>query len=308
MKVLIAEDDAVTRRVLEANLRNWGYDVVVCADGAEASAALQREESVHLVILDWMMPIMTGVEICRQIRDSTRKAYTYVILLTGKSERDEVVQGLEAGADDYITKPFDPNELKVRVRAGARIVHLQQDLLAALEKSEFQATHDALTTLWNRAAILERLSSELARSSREGTPVGVIIADIDHFKHINDEHGHLCGDEVLREVARALAALVRPYDVVGRYGGEEFVAVLPGCNTDQATEIAERLRNRFSTNPVRTLQGSLRVTLSFGVASTTDEKKHRDVDPVIQAADEALYEAKRKGRNRVEACGRHLDR
>ena len=305
MKVLIADDDTVTRKVLEANLKKWGYEVVSCADGTEALSALDREEPANLVILDWMMPAMTGVEICRHIRESGRKAYTYVILLTGKTETAEVVEGLEAGADDYITKPFDTNELKVRVRAGARIVQLERDLTAALQKSEFQAAHDALTTLWNRAAIRERLSNELTRSSREGTAVGLIMADIDHFKRINDEHGHLCGDAVLSEVALAMGPLVRTYDVIGRYGGEEFVIVLPGCTADQAYEIAERVRRKFSDNPIRTPEGNLPVTLSFGVTSTANTN-HPDVDTVIRAADEALYEAKRKGRNRVEVwteCG-----
>jgi diguanylate cyclase (GGDEF)-like protein len=227
------------------------------------------------------------------------KPYIYIVLLTSRNDAGDMVSGLEAGADDYVVKPFDPQELKVRVRAGRRVVQLQEDLLKALEISEFRATHDVLTGIWNRAAIFETLRRELARARREGTPVGAIIADVDHFKRINDEHGHLTGDAVLKAVAQRLITAVRPYDSVGRYGGEEFLMVLPGCDLDDAGNLAERLCSLFDVKDIETSEGTFHITLSCGVAAYRGLEEP-DIDSLIRSADEALYRAKRLGRNRVE--------
>lgn len=299
MKILIAEDDTVTRRLLEIHLKRWGHEVVACADGGQAWQVMRQEDAPKFCLLDWMMPEMNGVDICRELRDLGRQPYVYIILLTSKGTKDDVVEGLEAGADDYIIKPFDPHELKVRVRAGARIVHLQTDLVSALKTAEYQATHDPLTKLWNRAAILKILQKEVARSERVHTPVGVIIADLDHFKLVNDQHGHLTGDAVLREVARTMQVTVRPYDAVGRYGGEEFIVVIPGCDMENAKEMAERLRTAVSANPLVNSQGVFNITMSFGVTSV-ESGNEGDMNFIIRAADEALYRAKNGGRNRVE--------
>jgi two-component system cell cycle response regulator len=301
MKILLAEDHPVTRKMLAMQLRKWGYEVTSCADGTEAWAALSQEDAPRLVIMDWMMPGMDGVHICQEIRRAGKQPYVYVILLTSRNRPEDVVGGLEAGADDYIVKPFDPQELRVRVRAGSRVVQLQEDLLAALKASEFLASHDPLTRLWNRAAILEALRKELARAKREKKSVGIIMADVDHFKPINDEHGHLVGDAVLREIARRMVSAIRPYDSAGRYGGEEFLVVLPGTDAANALRLAERLRAAFDAEDLTTTEGSFHVTLSFGVA-TFDAEQDEDINPLIRAADEAMYRAKRCGRNRVEPC------
>lgn len=299
MRVLIAEDDPIARKLLEKHLTRWGHEVVTCSDGAQAWDALQDEDAPKLLILDWVMPKIDGVRLCRKIRKIEKQPYIYIILLTAKDSTEDLINGLEAGADDYIAKPFDPHELKVRVRAGSRVLRLQEDLLEALKASEFQASHDSLTSLWNRAAALDTLHRELARSKREGSSVGVIIADVDHFKQINDAHGHLAGDAALREVARRMIASTRPYDSVGRYGGEEFIVVLPGTNLHSSGLIAERLRASFSDNPLKTDEGAFRVTISLGVAAF-DTSSDWDVDSLIRAADAALYKAKNRGRNRVE--------
>jgi two-component system, cell cycle response regulator len=300
MKILVAEDHPVTRKMLAIQLRKWGYEVISCSDGNEAWSMLSREDAPRLVIMDWMMPGMDGVHICQEIRRAAKQPYVYIILLTSRNRAEDVVGGLEAGADDYIVKPFDPQELRVRVRAGSRVVQLQEDLFAALRASEFLASHDPLTHLWNRAAILEALRKELARSKRENTSVGVIMADVDHFKRINDSYGHLAGDAVLREVARRMVSAIRPYDHVGRYGGEEFLVVLPGTDPENAHGLAERLRAAFDDEDIMTPEGVFHVTLSFGVV-TFDGGQDEDLNPLIRAADTALYRAKNLGRNRVES-------
>ncbi len=182
LKILIADDSIVSRHLLEATLRKWGYDVVVACDGGEALEALQRDDTPQLAILDWMMPGLTGPEVCRKIRQRAHEPYTYILLLTSKSQKEDLIEGMEAGADDYITKPFDQHELQVRLRAGTRLVDMQAELLAAREALREQATRDSLTHLWNRNSILEILDRELSRSLRESGPIGVVIVDLDHFK------------------------------------------------------------------------------------------------------------------------------
>lgn len=299
MKILVADDDPVTRRLLQARLTKWGYSVVICSDGSSAWECLRDEDAPNLIILDWMMPGMSGVSLCRKIRELERERYIYTILLTAKTRKEDILEGLEAGADDYVAKPFDPNELKVRVRAGARIVRLHEDLKNALRLSEYQASHDVLTGLWNRGAILDILHNEWTRSDRKRSAVGLILTDVDHFKRINDQYGHLAGDAVLRSVAARIAATVRPYDSVGRYGGEEFLIVLPDCDTEGAFQVAQRLCSEFNDTPITTPEGVFNVTMSFGVVSDTARESVREED-VVRAADEALYRAKDGGRNRVE--------
>jgi diguanylate cyclase (GGDEF)-like protein len=299
MRVLVADDDPVTLRLLQAQLEKWGHEAIVCANGVDAWEMLTRENSPRLVILDWMMPGIDGVNICRNIRKVGQKTYFYLILLTSKDQRDDIVEGLEAGADDYITKPFNPNELKVRIRAGARIIQLQEELMEALKVSEFQATHDGLTGLMNRTAILKTLKLELERSKRESRPLAVAIGDLDRFKQVNDLLGHLAGDAVLVEITKRITSTLRPYDSAGRYGGEEFIIVLPGCDSNNAKNIADRLRSAIAASPIRTTEGPINCTMSFGV-TVADGKEATDLDSLIQTADEALYRAKRLGRNRVE--------
>ncbi len=301
MKILVADDDAVTRKLLKAGLTRWGYEVILCSDGAKAWQVLQEETAPNLLLVDWVMPGMDGVELCRRVRTLARQPYVYIILLTGRGTKEDVVVGLEAGADDYLTKPFEPNELKVRLRAGARIVQLQEDLTSALQESKFEASHDPLTQIWNRAGIMGIIEKELARARREGTYLGVVIADIDHFKRVNDRFGHLAGDAVLREVARRVSKSVRIHDSVGRYGGEEFLVCLPRCNVKDAASMAERLRLAVGGESIASPEGLFDVTISLGVAST-EQGMNRSVESLVRSADTALYRAKNNGRNRVELC------
>ena len=297
MKVLIAEDDAVSRRVLEVFLYKLGYEVVVTTNGAEALEALQKPASPRIAILDWMMPGTDGLEVCRQLRQRSAEAYVYVLLVTAKTQQQDIIEGLEGGADDYLTKPYNIHELRARLRAGLRVVELQRQLMESRDGFQFQAIHDFLTGLLNRQGILGRLDAELARAVREKNSVGIVMADLDHFRKINDTHGHLAGDAVLREAANRLRAAVRAYDHVGRYGGEEFLAVLPGCSEEGLLRQAERLRACVSESPIVTPEAPLQITLSLGVRCAAPGETQTDV---LRSADEALYRAKRNGRDRIE--------
>jgi two-component system, cell cycle response regulator len=295
MRVLIADDSLLSRRLLEETLRGWGYEVLVAQDGAEAWKILSGEDPPSLAVLDWMMPGNTGPELCRLVRQRAAEPYTYILLLTSRNEKDDVVEGMDSGADDYITKPFDKHELKVRLRAGTRIVDLQEQLVAAREALRQQATRDYLTQLWNRSSILEFLHRELARSERDRTPIGVVVADLDRFKAINDTYGHFAGDVALQESARRMQSSVRAYDAIGRYGGEEFLIVLPGADADSVRAQAERMRNAVRLRPVHTSEATLNVTCSFGCTAGIGGEV--TAESLIRAADEALYIAKRNGRD-----------
>ncbi len=301
--VLIAEDDPIFRRILESWFKKWDYRVTAVENGLAAWEVLQKEDAPQLAILDWMMPGMDGIELCRKIRGRDQGLYRYVLLLTAKDDKQDVVVGLEAGADDYLTKPFDVDELRARVRAGKRILDLQAALIRAKNDLQFAAAHDPLTGVWNRGAILDLLNREVSRRQRTGNALGVIMADIDYFKKINDTHGHLVGDSVLQEVTRRLAIGVRPYDAVGRYGGEEFLIVFPGCTAPNLIVGAERLRHCIADQPVETSVGWIPVTLSLGLSSVEQGKNEPlDCETFLHGADEALYAAKARGRNRVESA------
>jgi two-component system, cell cycle response regulator len=301
MKILIAEDDPSFRRLLEEKLAKWGYDVVVAENGDAALRILLSEDPPRLAMLDWMMPGMEGVEVCREVREKMNESYTYIILLTSQQSDEDLVTGMEAGADDYITKPFKHNELRLRLRAGRRIIELQNELLAARDTFRTKASHDSLTGLWNHEEILHILTQEMSRAEREEKCVGVIMADIDYFKKINDTHGHLAGDAVLRATADKMHFLMRSYDYIGRYGGEEFLVILPECCLECAAAFAERLRLSVSSDSIDTPEGMIPVTISFGVAASSKYEK-KAADSLVKAADEALYRAKENGRNRVEVA------
>ena len=292
MRVLIADDDDVTLTALQGMLTHLGHEAVLARDGSEAWELICREDAPQLAILDWMMPEIEGPEICRRLRDHEKRPYQYLIMLTAKDGMQDLVDSLQSGADDYLSKPFDERELRARLHAGERILALQDELRA-------RATFDELTGLLNRATIRERLEREYAHAMRSGDPVSVVLTDLDDFKRVNDTRGHPVGDEVLREAAKRLATRMRSYDELGRYGGEEFLSVLPGCHLSNALQVAERMREAMERAPLETSAGGIRMTASFGVA-TIGHPSFTGIDAMIAAADEALYRAKRGGRNRVE--------
>ena len=293
MKILIAEDDPISRRVLEANLLEWGYEVIVASDGGEAWEIIQQPETPHFIISDWMMPRMDGLALCREIRNMEKSVYIYFIILTAKGEKKNIIEGLEAGADDFLTKPFNREELKYRIRIGERIINLERRIMEL-------ANTDALTGLLNRRAFMERIGVEMLRAQRQKNPLSLIMTDIDHFKGVNDTHGHQVGDLVLQRFAGQLTTSARPYDFVGRYGGEEFVICLPGADGRQAGPVAERMRSQIEDMEIMLPDGSqsIRITASFGTAPYSIESGEH-IDLLIKRADDALYLAKKEGRNRV---------
>ncbi|MGA2985562.1 MAG: diguanylate cyclase [Terriglobia bacterium] len=298
MKVLIAEDDSISRRMLEAFLVKWGFEVMVAKEGEAAWGILQGNDAPRLAVLDWMMPGRDGIDICRSIRQRKGRPYIYILLLTARGQKQDMVEGLEAGADDYVTKPFDPCELRARLRAGRRIVELQEQLLQAREALRDQASRDPLTDLWNHGTILAILRKEVARAFRTQGPIAVAMVDVDRFKAINDTYGHPAGDAVLREASRRLRGAMRTYDSLGRYGGDEFLAVVPGCDPEAAARFAESFRARIDRKAIETPEGLIPVTLSLGVVALENLNDMKS-EALVRVADAALYRAKIAGRNRV---------
>ena len=299
MVVLIADDDPVSRRALEAALTGWGYDVEVVDDGQQALDALLRESApARLAVLDWMMPGLDGPEVCRIVRARSQGPYAWLLLLTARKKGSDLIAGLEAGADDYIRKPFDPGELKGRLRVGERILALEAQLLEAQKALHVLATRDELTGLYNRRAVMERLDEEIERAARDGGKLCVLLMDVDHFKHLNDDRGHLAGDEVLRKIAVRLERVAGPDDALGRYGGDELIAILPGRDSAAAIALAEKMREAAAA-PIATQAGPLSMTVSIGCGTWSPGQA---ATVLIANADVALYRAKAAGRNRVEGA------
>ncbi len=303
MKVLVADDDLTSRSILTANLEKWGYEVKAVSDGISAVEELSRPDAPQLAILDRLMPGMDGTDVCRKIREVERERYIYIILLTACSKSADIVEGMNAGADDYLVKPYNMAELKVRLNAGRRIIELQNELMEARNRLEVISMTDPLTGIFNRRAVLDRLSREMARAKREDAGLFIAIMDLDFFKRINDRYGHLVGDEVLKGFAKRLTTSIRPYDTAGRIGGEEFLLIMTGTDTKTAVGICERIREATASKPIETKSVSVRITVSIGVALWDGSST---IDALIAAADAALYRSKKEGRNRVTVAERVL--
>lgn len=310
MSILIADDDETIRLVLEQTLVQQGHKVAVAMNGREA-LKLALEVRPQLVISDWTMPELDGVKFCRALRDTEEGRKMYFMLLTGMAHDDELVEGFEAGVDDYVTKPFNPKVLTARLRAAERVIHMQEEiqrdsqsmrkfgteLAVANRRLQQAALTDSLTGLPNRRHLMERIEQEWALAKRTQRPFALMMIDIDSFKLINDNHGHETGDQVLIKVAALLRSSARVEDIVGRIGGEEFVVICPGGNLPMGVRLAERLRLSLAQQPIAVGDLSLAVTVSIGVSQ--QDVTTATMDEVLRRADAALYRAKREGRNRV---------
>lgn len=302
--ILIVEDEKVTRKLLKKKLTKEGYAVVAVDNGLKALEKL-KETFFRIVISDWLMPGLDGLGLCRAIRKKERGGYVFIIILTHKDSKDDIVSGLEAGADDYLTKPFHHAELIARINSGIRIINLEQSLRFANEEIRLLSITDSLTGCFNRSYFNERFPIELTRARRYRHPLSLIICDIDHFKNINDNYGHQAGDVVLKEFTAMIMASIRDkVDWMVRYGGEEFLIILPETDIGGAQILAERLRERITEKTITASGHAISVTACFGSTclNPDSESKLYTQESIIKAADELLYEAKESGRNRV--CAR----
>jgi two-component system cell cycle response regulator len=299
--ILLAEDDPVTRMLLTRSLKKAGYTVEAVADGA-AALDYMIARYYPILITDWEMPGMDGVELCRTVRGLQLDGYVYVLLLTARDAKEHMVAGLEAGADDYLIKPVYEPELLARLNTARRILALETSLRIANEQNRMLSVTDALTTSYNRRHLMEQLPREIERCRRYANPLSVIMCDIDHFKLVNDVHGHAVGDEVLRQFSQRIQASTRASsDWVARYGGEEFLIVLPDTDHSGGVFVAEKIRAMIAASTFNTSIGPIAITASFGVASTNASGPDLGMgaDALIATADACLYRSKQNGRNLV---------
>jgi len=298
MRLLVVDDDALVRRSLSLQLTRAGYEVHEAEDGEVAWEMMQRI-GYRFIITDWNMPGLSGPELIARVRDMLAVGYTYILMLTAHSDKDDVIAGLQAGADDYLTKPFDMDELRARVGIGVRILELEAKLQESLASAAELAVRDGLTGLFNRRAFDDRLTDEVQRAGRYQRPLTLLMIDIDHFKHYNDQHGHPEGDTLLRELSALFQGCVRSTDFVARYGGEEFAVILPETNPANAVAVADTILQRVCAHEFlyRETQPGGALTVSIGMAGTDDSPP--DAERLRLTADRALYQAKAAGRNRL---------
>ena len=301
-RILLVDDEPTQRLIIARLLKRAGYEVDMASNGREALAKLEHGD-FPLMITDWEMPEMDGVALCSALR-SSEKGYTYIILLTSRDAIEHLVAGLQSGADDYLIKPVIEPELIARLSTGRRIVTLERSLRAANEENRRLSITDPLTGVCNRRYLMEQLPREIDRAARYGRQLSTIMCDVDHFKKINDTHGHLTGDEVLKWFAASLQKGVRTSDWIARYGGEEFVIVLPETNVGNAATVAENLCRRISGTPFAAAGMELAVSASFGVSGWKDVvPKGASLDALMARCDAGVYASKANGRNRVTTTG-----
>ena len=300
-RILIVEDDPVAKTILSSVLRKEGYSFDVASNGQEAIDKFS-EDFFPIIITDWLMPEMDGIELCHLIRSMKIDRYIYIILVTGQGSPEDVIKGLDAGADDYIVKPINHAELRVRIKGARRILDLEARLKNSLAQSHDLAIHDPLTGAFNRVYMDKHLALELTRCNRYQRPLTVIMCDLDHFKKVNDSYGHLAGDEVLKCCVNIITSSLRQgIDWVARYGGEEFVIVLPETVQAMAQILAERLRAKIASSPVNVSGCEIDVTSSFGLATVAPLVDGVPIymEQILKIADTCLYQAKENGRNQV---------
>jgi two-component system cell cycle response regulator len=299
-RVLLVDDEPTQRLITARLLKRAGFIVETAQNGKEALERLTTAAQFHLLVTDWEMPEMDGVALCKAVRSASLDGYIYTILLTSRDAIEHLVAGLQAGADDYLTKPVLEPELLARLNTGKRIVNLERNLRTANEENRRLSVTDPLTGAYNRRYLMEQLPHELERSARYSHPLSLLMCDVDHFKKMNDTNGHQAGDEVLKAVVTTLKQNIRSTDWVARYGGEEFVIVLPETTTANATKVADTLREHLAKLPIAFNDRMLSVTASFGVAGwSTGVPADASLDALIANCDAGVYDSKAQGRNKV---------
>jgi two-component system, cell cycle response regulator len=298
LQVLVVDDSPVYRKLVEHALEGGAYSLLFAKSGREALELFARYLPA-IVITDWMMPDLSGLDLCQRLRADVHRGYTYIILLTSIAEKDNVVKGLAAGADDYLTKPFDPAELLARIGVGRRIIDLHRQIDAKNKLLEEMAHSDPLTGLPNRRAIEEWAARQLRGAVRHGFPYWVVLADLDSFKSINDTYGHIGGDTLLQKFADILKTVIRASDICGRLGGDEFLLVITHVEADAIQRTVERFREKLTAQEFQVGDAKVSITASFGIAGFHG-KEILDFNTLVRRADKALYAAKRAGRNLVK--------
>lgn len=297
MRVLIAEPDTMARRVLETALTEWDYEISSCSDGPAALQALvTASPAFDYALLNWRLPDLDGLSICQAAKQQDLR-HTYTMLMVPPEGKEGLLACLEAGADDYLCQPMDAQQLRLRLKTGQRVLALRRELADALETIRHHTTQDGVTGLWNREALLDSLDRELMRSRRESTPLGLVLLDVDDFRLVNDTFGRKAGDGALRQIGQRIRRSLRPYDGCGRYVGNQFLVLLPGCDTPTAGTLAERLRTSVSAHPIKLDEGTVRVTVSAGVAAAGMLEEMRSPDGLLRAVEAALCKAKQPGQN-----------
>lgn len=299
MKLLIADDSRVSRTMLFGITNNWGYDVIIVEDGKQAWDVMQEENPPQLLLLDWEMPHMNGIEVCERVIAQYPENPPYIILLTSRTTSEDIVKGLSKGANDYLSKPFDSAELQVRLKVGKRMIEMQNKLNQTLIELKEIASHDSLTGILNRRSIMEHLAIEIKRTQRQNETLYIGMCDIDHFKRINDTYGHVVGDEVIKEVTVRMKETLREHDLIGRYGGEEFLLITPINTPPNAEMVYQRICSAISEQPIKINALSISVTVSCGITEYKPNLNSYELSKLIDNADKALYKAKDEGRNKV---------
>ncbi len=298
VSALIVEDDKETRELIHEFIKDIFIKVYKTKSAEEAQILLKSDETIQLILLDWNLPGLSGIEFSKILRETTDNRYIYILMITGEQSSDSMILAYEKGVDDYIVKPFQFSELKAKLKSAQRIIEMENKLRKKYKEAHYKSIYDSLTNVFNRAEIFEKLNVEYVRHTRNKLIFGIILIDIDYFKKINDTFGHQYGDYVLKKTAEIIKNRCRSYDYIGRYGGEEFLIICPETDKNSLYSIANRIREAVMEYDFEYKNVKSNITISAGIA-TSDET--HSFDSMLELADKRLYNSKSSGRNKITA-------